>query len=224
MKKPALILLAAALAAPSFAADKAVEELLAKMRETYKNVGTATFAMEATILGQNGDITVKMDGGFKSPNLMYVDASSEEGGKAHIVSDGTKIYAQAEGMDQILEIPYNVDNMGRVLSGANLEVLNFFDWKRQLSTAKGDNMHESKLSIRRDVKWNNKTWIVLEESAPTVGVYVEYYIDPKTSFIWRTVQMSLDKEFVRGDFVIKSLKTGVKIDDKRFKKPVITAS
>jgi hypothetical protein len=64
---------------------------------------------------------------------------------------------------------------------------------------------------------------VLEESAPTVGVYVEYYIDPKTNFIWRTVQMSLDKEFTRGDFVIKKLTIGAKIDEKRFKKPIVTS-
>ncbi len=221
MKKTALLLLTAAFAATSFAADKEVEALLKKMRDTYKGVSTATFTMEATIQAENGDISVKMDGGFKNPNLMYVDASGD-GNKAHIVCDGTKIYATAEGMAQVLEIPYNVDNMGRMISGANLEVLNFFDWKRQLSTAKGDNMAESKLSLRKNVKWNNKTWIVLEESAPQANVYVEYYIDPKTNFIWRTVQMSLDKEFTRGDFVIKKLTIGAKIDDKRFKKPIVT--
>jgi hypothetical protein len=63
---------------------------------------------------------------------------------------------------------------------------------------------------------------VLEESAPQANVYVEYYIDPKTNFIWRTVQMSLDKEFIRGDFIIKKLTIGAKIDDKKFKKPIIT--
>jgi outer membrane lipoprotein-sorting protein len=221
MKKIALLLLTAALAAPTFAADKEVEELLKKMRDAYKGVSTATFTMEATILGENGDITVKMDGGFKNPNLMYVDAVGD-GNKAHIVCDGAKIYAMADGMDKLLEIPYSVDNLGGALGAANLEVLNFFDWKRQLSTAKGDNMAESKLSIKKSVKWNNKTWIVLEESAPTVGVYVEYYIDPKTNFIWRTVQMSIDKEFTRGDYIIKTLKTGAKIDEKKFQKPVIT--
>ena len=221
MKKIALLLLAASLSAASFAADKEVEELLAKMRNAYKNIGTVTFSSEATILADNGDVTIKMSGGFKSPNLMYVDVNAGEG-KAHIVSDGTKIYASPEGADNVFELAWNVDNMGRVLSGANLEVLNFFDWKRQLSTAKGDNMAESKLSLRKNVKWNNKTWLVLEESAPQVGVYVEYYIDTKTNLIWRTVQMTLDKEFVRGDFIMKSINLGAKIDDKKFKKPVIT--
>jgi outer membrane lipoprotein-sorting protein len=222
MNTSALLLLTAAIAAPPPQASKEVEDLLAKMRNAYKTVGTATFSMEATILAENGDVVVKMDGGFKSPNLMYVDAVSEEN-KAHIVSDGTKIYAVADGVARVLEIPYNVDNMGRVLSGANLELINFYDWKRQLSTAKGDNMAESKLSIRKNEKWNNKTWTVLEEAAPAMDVYVEYYIDPKTYFVWRTVQMSLDKEFTRGDFVVKALKTGVKIDEKKFQKPVITS-
>ena len=223
MKKIALLLLTSAFAAVSFAADKEVEELLAKMRTKYKDIGSVTFTMEATITADNGDVTVKMDGGFKSPNLMYADITAENE-TAKVVCDGLKIYAIAADSKQVLEIPYNVDNMGRVLMGANLEIINFYDWKRQLSTAAGDNMHDSKLSLRKDVKWNNKTWTVLEESAPTVGVYVEYYIDPKTNLVWRTVQMSLDKEFVRGDFVIKSMKTGVKIDDKKFKKPVLTAA
>jgi outer membrane lipoprotein-sorting protein len=223
MKKTALLLLTAALSTASFAADKDVEELLAKMRNSYKNIGTVSFTSEATVLADAGDILIKMSGGFKSPNLMYVDIVAE-GNKAQAISDGTKIYATADGATSVFEVAYDVDIMGRILSGANLELLNFFDWKRQLSTAKGDNMADSKLSIRKNVKWNDKTWTVLEESAPQVGVYVEYYIDPKTNLIWRTVQMTLDKEFIRGDFIIKTLKTGVKIDEKRFKKPVITAS
>lgn len=221
MNKTALLLMAAALSTVSFAADKEVEDLLLKMRNAYKGIGTVTFTSEATILADNGDIVVKMNGGFKSPNLMYVDVTADDS-KAHIVSDGTKIYAAPDGAPSVFELAWNVDNMGRVLSGANLEVLNFFDWKRQLSTAKGDNMADSKLSLRKNVKWNNKTWLVLEESAPQVGVYVEYYIDTKTNLIWRTVQMTLDKEFVRGDFIIKTLNVGAKIDDKKFKKPVIT--
>jgi outer membrane lipoprotein-sorting protein len=220
MKKTAFLLLAA-LSSVAFAADKEVEELLAKMRDTYKNIGSVTFTQEATLLTDTGDVTVKMNGGFKSPNSMYVDITAPNG-KAKVVTDGKNIWALPDGATDVFELKWGLDEMGGVLGGANLEVLNFFDWKRQLSTAKGDNMAESKLSLRKNVKWNDKTWIVLEESAPQVGVYVEYYIDPKTNLIWRTVQMTLDKEFVRGDFVIKSLKTGAKIDDKNFKKPVIT--
>jgi outer membrane lipoprotein-sorting protein len=223
MKKFALLLLTSAFAAVSFAADKEVEELLAKMRTKYRDIGSVTFTMEATVTAPNGDVTVKMDGGFKSPNLMYADISAE-GETAKVVCDGVKIYAVAADSKQVMEIAYNVDNMGAVLMGANLEIINFYDWKRQLSTAAGDNMHDSKLSLRKNVKWNNKTWTVLEESAPTVDVYVEYYIDPKTNLVWRTVQMSLDKEFIRGDFIIKAMKTGAKIDAKKFKKPVLTAA
>lgn len=221
MKKTAILLLLTALSTAAFAADKEVEGLLAKMRDTYKNIGTVTFTSEATLQGDAGDIVVKMNGGFKSPNSMYVDITAPNG-KARVNTDGKKIWALPDGATEVFELTWGLDEMGGVLAGANLELLNFFDWKRQLSTAKGDNMAESKLSIRKNVKWNDKTWIVLEESAPQVGVYVEYYIDPKTNLMWRTVQMTLDKEFVRGDFIVKSLKTGVKIDDKYFKKPVVT--
>lgn len=223
MNKLFAVLGLAAAASASFAADKEVEDLLANMRKAYKAVGTATFSMESTLVGDNGDVAVKMTGGFKGPNLLYVDMKADETA-VNVVSDGANIFAVVGGTTRVIELKYSNEALGRVLNGANLELINFYDWKRQLSTAEGDNMHDSKLSIRKSVKWNNKTWLVLEESAPTVGVYVEYYIDPKTFFVWRTVQMSIDKEFTRGDFVIKSLKTGVKIDDKKFKKPIITLS
>ena len=221
MKKTAFLILATLTASASFASDKAVEDLLSKMRDAYRNIGTATFSLEATILGENGDFVAKMDGSFKSPNLVYVSMSAE-GEKATVASDGVKIYAVAGDNKKILEVPYDDQTLGQILSGANLEVINLYDWKRQLSTAEGDNMHDSKLAIKKDVSWNGKKWTVLQETAATVGVYVEYYVDPKTNLIWRTVQMSLDKEFTRGDYVLKSLKPGAKVDEGKFKKPVIT--
>lgn len=226
MKKIALLVLCAALSVGALAADKEVEDLLAEMRKAYKNVGTVTFKLESTILAENGDIVVQMVGGFRSPNKMYVNIDFDNR-QVKVVSDGKKVYVVVGNSDRIVEMPYDIDIMGQVLQGANLEVINFYDWERQLSTGQlsnGEdaNMHDSKLSIRRNEKWNGKTWLVLEESAPQVGVYVEYYIDPKTHLVWRTVQMSIDKEFTRGDFILKSLKRGAKISDKRFQKPIRT--
>ena len=225
MKKFALMVLCAALSAGAFAADKEVEDLLAKMRKAYKNIGTVTFKLESTILTPNGDIVIHMIGGFKSPNKMYVDIELP-GARVKVVSDGKKVYSVRGDSERIMEMPYNIDVLGDALMGANLEVINFYDWERQLSTGADGNMHDSKLSIRKNEKWNGKNWLVLEESAPKAaegrGVYVEYYIDPKTHFVWRTVQMSLDKEFTRGDFILKSLKKGAKISDKRFQKPIRT--
>ncbi|HXH61632.1 MAG TPA: hypothetical protein VNI20_09780 [Fimbriimonadaceae bacterium] len=221
MKRTIAALALLALAATSFAASKEVEDLLSSMRKAYKDLGTATFTMQSTLVGDNGDLSIKMVGGFKSPNQMYIDITSDDN-SVSVVTDGKTIYAVRSGSTNVREARFSNDTMGNVLAGANLELINFYDWKRQLSTADGDNMHDSKLAIRKNEKWNDRTWWVLEETAPTVGVYVEYYIDPKTYLVWRTVQMTLDKEFTRGDFIIKSLKTGVKIDDKKFKKPIIT--
>lgn len=220
MKRIFYCLIAVAMVTPTFAADKEIEDLLASMRKAYQNTKTASFSMESTLLGENGDITVKMDGFYKNPNLISIDITFMEL-HAKVICDGKYIYASADKSPRTFEEKYTLEKLGDSLSGANLEILSFFDWKRQLSTDKGANMHDSKLSLRRGQKWSGKTWIVLEESAPQMGVYVEYYIDPETFLIWRTVQMSVDKEFTRGDFVVKSLKLGVKVDDSRFKKPVI---
>ena len=221
MKKFVITILAASLAMSAVAADKEVEDLLTKMRKAYKEVKTATFTLESTLLSGNGDIVVTLKGGFKAPNKMYADIKSAEF-KMKFISDGKTIFLIDSANDEVSDIPYSDSNMGRALSVANLELINFYEWKKQLSTEKDHNMHDSKLSIRQNEEWNGKKWTVLEESAPQAGVYVEYYIDPKTHLIWRTVQMTLDKEFIRGDYVLKQLKIGVKIDDKRFKKPVIT--
>ena len=221
MKKIALLILCAALSTGALATNDEVEELLAKMRKTYQTLGTVTFKLESTILTPNGDIVIHMIGGFKSPNKMYVDIELP-GARVKVVSDGKKVYSVRGDSERIMEMPYNIDVLGDALMGANLEVINFYDWERQLSTGADGNMHDSKLSIRKNEKWNGKTWLVLEEAAPQVGVYVEYYIDPKTHLVWRTVQMSIDKEFTRGDFILKSLKRGAKISDKRFQKPIRT--
>ncbi|MCH8978504.1 MAG: hypothetical protein IH945_04585 [Armatimonadetes bacterium] len=221
MKKIALLALCAALSAGAVAADEEVENLLANMRKAYKTIGTVTFKLESTVLTANGDIVIKMIGGFRSPNMMYVNIDLP-GARVKVVSDGKKVYSVRGDSERIREMPYNIDVLGDALLGANLEVINFYDWERQLSTSEGANMHDSTLSIRKNEKWNGKTWLVLEESAPKVDVYVEYYIDPKTNLVWRTVQMSLDKEFTRGDFILKSLKMNAKISDKRFQKPIRT--
>ncbi len=218
MNKIALLTLCAALSTGVLATDEKVEDLLAKMREAYKNIGTVTFKLESTILAEDGDIVIHMIGGFRSPNMMYVYIDFDEN-RVKVVSDGENVYVAAGDSDRVMEMPYNIDMMGSVLRGANLEVINFYDWERQLSTSDGANMHDSNLSIRRNEKWNGKTWLVLEESAPMVGVYVEYYIDPKTYLVWRTVQMSLDKEITRAEFILKALNRGAKISDWRFQKP-----
>lgn len=222
MRKIALIILALSLAVSAAAGDKAVEDLLAKMRKAYEGLKTATFTLESTLSGRDGDLVVKLEGGFKSPKMLYVNIDIEDV-KLKVISDGKRIYKVNVQFDQVADIPYSDDNMGEVLiPWANLEVINLYEWPKQLSTDQGDNMHDSQLSIRQSEEWNGKTWLVLEELAPTANppIYVEYYIDPETHLVWRTIQMTFDKEFVLGDFVLKALNRGAKISDWRFWKPI----
>ena len=220
MKKIATLLLCAALSVGALGADKDVEDLLAKMRKAYKETKTASFELKTFLPLPEGDLVIKMKGWFKSPSKIAVDIEMDER-KVNVVSDGKQIYATFTGAEQVAKMDYSIDMLNRILNGANLEVLCFYDWKRQLSTDKGANMHDSVLSIRKE-KWKGKEWIVLEESAPQVDVYVEYFIDPKTHYIWRTIQMTLDKEFTNGEYVLSKLKTGLTISDKRFAPPIKT--
>ena len=115
-------------------------------------------------------------------------------------------------------MPYSLDILGRALP-ANLETMNFFDWKRQLSTDESGNMHTSKLKIVNGQKWNGKTWTVLEEIAEEPGLFVRYFIDRKTNLIWRTELKRLNDGKLIMDAQITSLTLGARIPPETFKPP-----
>lgn len=214
MRNLLLIPFFALIAAASFAADKDVEDLLTKMRNTYKNVKSAKFVMEGTLNTEGGAIPVTVSGKYLQPNLLKVEITTP-GESASLVCDGANIAMRSPGMDPAKR-PYTLDNLGQAMP-ANLEVLCFFDWKRQLSTAKGDNMAESKLSLKKGVKWNGQNWLVLEEEAPQVGVYVEYYIDADSNLIHRTVVKELKSRKQLAEHKLKSVELGAKAEKSEFK-------
>jgi hypothetical protein len=99
----------------------------------------------------------------------------------------------------------------------NLEVMSFWDWKRQLSTSPGSNMETSKFKLKLNVPWNGKKWTLLQETAYGQGVYADYYIDPKTSLIYRVCVFDLQKSQVRTETAVVKLERDVKVNPSIFK-------
>lgn len=49
-------------------------------------------------------------------------------------------------------------------------------------------MAGSELGVRHPVRWNEREWIVLEESAGSTRY--EYFVDPDSFLMWRAVRYS----------------------------------
>lgn len=212
-----LALSALLVAATSFAADKPVEDLLAKMRKTYQGTKTAKFETKMTVTGRNGKVVISLLFEFAQPNKMRASMQVPNAVEQTVYCNGKDVVVVDNTNGGKQTMPYSVDVLGRAIQ-ANLESICFFDWARQLSTATGGNMKESKFKILSE-KWNGKTYTVLEETAEAQNVFVRYFIDPKTNYIWRTVVQDLKTKKEMQDFEIVKLALGEAISPSRFEAP-----
>jgi len=200
-------------------ADKNVETLLAHMRDAYKSVKAATYSTQSTLYPADGakqDYTSEF--AFKQPNLIRTIVKGGQLGDstATILTDGDNITVSTSA-GQGGTAKYSLDEFEKYSFMTNLESICFFDWDRQLSTAEGKNMANSTFNLIRREKWNGKDWMVLEETAKKDGLFVRYFIDPKTFFIWRTNVKKLDDKKDQLDAQITKLDTNAQLDDALFK-------
>jgi len=207
------------LSAFAIAADADVEALLGKMRDAYKGVKGARFQTQTTMFVESEKLEAEFDVTFKNPNKVRLTTDKLFGmeGQVKVISDGKTIsIITPDGKE---EIPFSVEAMS---DGApvNLETLCFWDYNRQLSTGEDGNMKKSELTIKKDEEWNDKKWTVLEEVAKEQEVFVKYWIDPKTNFIWRTQVFTLEKRDQVMECTVKKLDTNVVVDDSMFDGPV----
>jgi hypothetical protein len=68
-------------------------------------------------------------------------------------------------------------------------------------------------------EWKSKHWHVLRETNRQDQVQVDYYVDPKTMLIWRTLGVDLKTRRPFIDAEVLELDTQTKIDPSRFKIP-----
>lgn len=197
-------------------ADKDVEKLLSNMRQAYQSANSATILSKTKtkIEGKEEAFEVHMD--YVKPNLIRM-VFAFRGQEVAKISDGKKIYTMV-GTGKAHEEKLTLDGLGGD-APINLETMAFFDWKRQLSTSPGANMSESKFKIVLSEEWNGRSWIVLEETAHGQNVFVRYFVDPKTFFIWKCDVKSLDKKRAIMTTEVQKLLLNPKLDPRIFDAP-----
>lgn len=202
------------LVAPTFAADKEVEALLAKMREAYSSAKTAKLTVKTTGL-RFGKETITTEIVYMKDRKIFAKSSGGplDGKPRTFVSDGTNIsFTDLSGNVQKMKFDLDV-----IPIPVNLEAMSFWDWKRQLSTTTGSNMEKSEFKLARGTSWNGRQWIVLGETARGQNVYVDYFIDPKTSLIHRVQVYDLFKKQLRFETVVSKVERNVRVDSNLFK-------
>lgn len=200
------------------AAEKDVEEQLSKMRDAYKAVKAAKFTSESVLHIEGEKVTGTIDTVYKSENKVTMRATNLFGmeGVIKVISNGKKISVSTP--EEKVDDDFSIEAMGQAMP-VNLEVMCFWDWKRQLSTEKGANMEFSEFKLLKDQSWNDKKWTVLEETAKGQGVFAKYWIDPKTHFIWRTEISDLESKEKVMDCTLKSLEVDIEVADSTFDIP-----
>lgn len=195
--------------------DAQVEELLSKLRIMYSSPQTARLEVAVRQAAEGGfaEFIVRFE--YSKPNRFRVEVLQGERKQFQAISDGKKV-AIFDASGTLKESKdWDLKMLEQVVP-ANLETISFYDWQRQLSTDEGSNMHNNILKITKDELWNDKTWTILDETAPEAGVIVKYFIDKDTNLIWRTLVRTTEDNRLLQDCQVTKMERGIGIDPKRF--------
>jgi hypothetical protein len=164
-------------------AEKETDALLRRMRNAYDRLQAAKVGFSFRRPSDREQAAPSGNLIFAAPSRIRAEMDFPDYGSVKVYCDGRTITTLDATEDEPEVTDYTPDGVHRMVP-ANLEILCLFDWRRQLSTAPGGNMHDSRLRVLATESWNQKEWTVLEETAG--NVVIRYYIDPQTFLIWRT--------------------------------------
>lgn len=194
------------------------EKLLSQMRDAYKAASSATLTVQTTNYQGDQKINITAVVNFMAPNKLNAVLTGLPGGVGPItlVCDGKQILVPQPSGDN--KVDYTSDMLSSRMGFANLETLSFWDFEKQLSTAKGNNMEKSTLTILPDETVDGHKFLVLQEDAvqPQIKLVVHYYIDPETHLIWRVVTENADTKAKVQETKITEMKVGAKVDPALF--------
>ncbi|MBX3118423.1 MAG: hypothetical protein KF784_05110 [Fimbriimonadaceae bacterium] len=216
--KFAIATMVMAIASTVWAQNSQAEQLLSDMRAAYQKPQTIHIKTQATLLMEaaKSPQTMHFDLTFKRPYKVYCKVTQfpgQEGKDIYWVTDGKTL--KSTGPEGTRKGTIKPDEIGKGWP-INLECLSFWDSDRQLSTKAGANMEKSKFVILENEAWNGKEWTVLEETAFGQDVFVRYFIDPKTFYIWRCEVWDLERKTARYDIKVTELEIDPVVDDKIF--------
>ena len=202
--------------------DPAAAQLLHSMRTAYSSVKTAKISGTFTQYGKGNQVILKTEATYKAPNLFLLRTTGlQDLDKAGygVISDGLQIYVSGLPGGSMVR-KYTENNMWEALPQLNLETLCFWDWRQQFKTNPGGNMYSSVFNFSTDT-WNGRSYTLLEEFAG--NVHVRYFIDPKTSFIWRVETFDISARSPYAITTIDKMDINVPVDDKSFVVPKVAA-
>jgi len=179
-----------------------VERLLMRMRDAYARVDHARLETRERRLTPSGWSVREGMVEYWGDSRLRARFSIPDYGEVEVESDGFKITVRDATRSGPDVMRYDAGNLNRALLG-NLEVYSFYDAFRQLSTAAGGFMSGSSLEVRPDMEWAGRSWTVLEETAGDLKV--EYFVDPSSHLIWRTVQRDSGSDEIRYEGYLASM-------------------
>lgn len=201
--------------------DPQAAALLAKMRAAYGSLKSARGTVQTKFLSRGKGLLLSSKVEFKAPMNFRMETSGVPGTTKPtyvFLTDGKKLYTDGlPGGSETKVYSYQA-LLQRLLPQSNLETLCFFDWRIQLSTSAGGNMHRSKFKVLKK-RWGNRDWTVLEESPITTPQVIDYYVDPSTYLIWRTAAFNSFDKSPFNDFWFTKLQVNPTIDPKDFRIP-----
>lgn len=198
------------------APDSEVDKLLKSMRTAYQAADSASIRVKSRVKVGDEWVTSSVTAYYEKPNRLNM-AFKVKDVLLNRVSDGRKVYTWVD-LSSVRTEEVDADTLSND-APINLEIMSFFDWKRQLSTDPGANMEKSKFKIVKSESWNGKSWIVLEESAHGQSVFVRYFIDPSTFMIWRCDVRDLDRKSAFLETEVVELTLNPRFDSDLFKAP-----
>jgi|GEM_PF-3232597 len=183
------------------------------MRATYKETKTAHVVLKSTNSRFGKNLTVDVFYMRERKIHATIEGLPSMHGKTwQFTSNGDEVqYDDLSGNVQSGD--FDLDNIPMPV---NLEVMSFWDWERQLSTASGGNMERSRFKLVKNESWNGKKWTVLEETAYAQDVFVRYFIEPSSSLIYRVLVYDLSKDSLRQETTVTKLDRNIKLSKRMF--------
>lgn len=224
MRLPAFLVCAWAASIALAGPQPEVATLLGKMRTAYSSARTAKISAKTVIYGQGKNLTITSRVLFQPPLRLQVTSTGIPGvvgGTFKAISDGKSLYLGGLPGGAMTQ-PASIRTVESALPQFNLEVLCFWDYAKQLSTKSGGNMNQSTFALKRE-SWKGKSWTVLEETAKAQNAFVRYFIDPKTSLIWRTLYMTLSSKAMRQEAWIEQMEINKPLEPNAFTIPASKA-
>ncbi|SRR5581483_4312064 len=191
------------------------EALLAKMRAAYQAVKSAKFTVQFEAADSTGPtVTGSVNYEYMSPSKLRAEFTVPPQAPFRLICNG-KAIAIFTSAGKRREFSFSFKTLSANLP-TNLETICFYDAEHELSVGKGGNMAHSKLQVLTSVPWNDKKWTVLRETDSAEDITVDYFIDPASSLIYRTLGSEISSKKTYIDARVIALQLNPTIDPSRF--------